>query len=940
MPNQVSIYSFTSNAGNTYQIFYDKDSREITTTGLGSSSENTVTEEELGYAEGQEITRFCYQGNLHIIRASLEYPFAYPEVLENRQECGFITPAPDCDLSATLATTDESAPGTFDGTITVNASTSSPPLSYSLDGNNYQSSNIFSGLNTGTYQVFAKDGAGCLWQDSVAISLSATPPPPSTSSTPFPWQEQLCYFFRLFAYDTGYTLREPNKWDALGIVGERDKDWHGWNFQYSDKNVQLEFTCGNGKEILEAIYEQFGNDAEVNLTYGYSFQGQDHILFDGKLNFNTYKLLRGRVAISVTRQDFNDKLQSRIDTKVSMAATESVEGVPITPPAPFETTLHAKEIIKSYSSQNPSTPVVTDQETIMGADTFYIHPDTSQPSLNEIEENYGYPLQFSEIEPVAGEKYNWRLDNDGFFNISINYQITLKLVLQTIFFANYTIRHYFRINGSTTQIGTTMSGAWAGSTSYTVPINVSASFSNLNLKAGDRVYFYSVIQTTVNGQPAAFGLSMILEQTSINITATSLERAPESLASMWLLHDVVDHGLRVITDNATRLRSRLLKTLGAGQPFDGEFSLYGLTNGFNIRRFEPSKRPLNRSVKATLQGLKAIANIGMGLEKEGAAEVVRVERVDYFYQDREIIAIVPDFYEEEVAPDLIYNEVEVGYDKYKSDGFNTLDEFNTQHEYLTPIRTNKNRYSAKSDLITSGYSIEDVRRQQYSEKPTSSYEHDEDAFLIALRRNGPAAFLPEKDEAFATVQNLISPTTAYNLRLSPKRNLLNHGSWISGGLAYKGISELVKNTSVDKNGDLTTQFLPTEPRPMGDESRTLLQEKAAVTVAGLNNGNYIYRPEKVTFRCSLTPDLVILINESLRGMRDSTKNYGYILVQKPNGTWQAIWPDKLTYNFAKERCEIIGKKKYQSPAQPVGTCCPWLVVNGCYLNVNEERLIA
>ncbi len=370
----------------------------------------------------------------------------------------------------------------------------------------------------------------------------------------------------------------------------------------------------------------------------------------------------------------------------------------------------------------------------------------------------------------------------------------------------------------------------------------------------------------------------------------------------------MDQIIKSITNTTSYLKSDLLKIVAPGS--DGDFSLYALTNGFQLRRFEPTERPLLLSLKTALSSIKAIAAVGFGFEYEGTDEVVRVEPIDYFYRDFEIMVIEEiASYSEEVEKSLIFNEIEVGYNKYKDDGFNSLDEFNTRHEYLTPIKTHKQKLVLKSDFIASGYSIEDTRRQQYNQTPTSSFAGDEEPFIIALRRDG-AGVKPETNEAFESVANLISPTTAYNLRISPKRMLINWRKWLSGMLAYKGVNELTKNTFADKNGALITQFASSETAVLGDVSRAALQENDNVSVQQLNNGAYLYTPETVTVECNLNPGDVLFINECMRGQADPLKNYGYLSIKKADGTYQQIWLNRLTYNFSTGKCELAGIKKW------------------------------
>jgi len=61
---------------------------------------------------------------------------------------------------------------TFDGTIRVTVSGGIAPFTYSLDGISYQSSNLFAGLASGPYTVYAKDSKGCTGQTNVTINLN------------------------------------------------------------------------------------------------------------------------------------------------------------------------------------------------------------------------------------------------------------------------------------------------------------------------------------------------------------------------------------------------------------------------------------------------------------------------------------------------------------------------------------------------------------------------------------------------------------------------------------------------------------------------------------------------------------------------------------------------------------------------------------------------
>jgi gliding motility-associated-like protein len=56
-----------------------------------------------------------------------------------------------------------------DGTITVTASNGTTPYEFSIDGVNYQSGNVFTGLTPNTYTVYARDAAGLTNKQNVTI---------------------------------------------------------------------------------------------------------------------------------------------------------------------------------------------------------------------------------------------------------------------------------------------------------------------------------------------------------------------------------------------------------------------------------------------------------------------------------------------------------------------------------------------------------------------------------------------------------------------------------------------------------------------------------------------------------------------------------------------------------------------------------------------------
>lgn len=59
------------------------------------------------------------------------------------------------------------------GTLIIYASAGIGPYTYSIDGSNFQESNLFVGLAAGNYSLFAKDSKGCLGTSTAVISAAA-----------------------------------------------------------------------------------------------------------------------------------------------------------------------------------------------------------------------------------------------------------------------------------------------------------------------------------------------------------------------------------------------------------------------------------------------------------------------------------------------------------------------------------------------------------------------------------------------------------------------------------------------------------------------------------------------------------------------------------------------------------------------------------------------
>ena len=124
---------------------------------------------------------YTYSVNGSSLSATTTYPGLvaniYNVTVQDANGCQFTTTVTITDLSGLSASitsiTNVSCNGGTNGSVTVAASGSLAPYSYSFNGGPFGASGTFSGLTQGTYTVTAKDANGC----TIAVPVTITQPP-------------------------------------------------------------------------------------------------------------------------------------------------------------------------------------------------------------------------------------------------------------------------------------------------------------------------------------------------------------------------------------------------------------------------------------------------------------------------------------------------------------------------------------------------------------------------------------------------------------------------------------------------------------------------------------------------------------------------------------------------------------------------------------------
>ena len=181
--------------------------------------------------------------------------------------------------------------------------------------------------------------------------------------------------------------------------------------------------------------------------------------------------------------------------------------------------------------------------------------------------------------------------------------------------------------------------------------------------------------------------------------------------------------------------------------------------------------------------------------------------------------------------------------------------------------------------------------------------------VITISRVSAGGFLTtEGSQPFDSVLNILSPSTSFNLRHSPKRMLYNWAKLINGGFFTKiGTSEIVFKQG-DGNVEATTQFNLAETCLLGDSARSIITEGGNVQIANLDGRAFLFLPIKISFSTSLSFEQLTDLKRCLRG-QDGIRDYGYVTVQNYCGVNEKIYITSLEYSPVTEEAQIEGYLK-------------------------------
>ncbi len=662
---------------------------------------------------------------------------------------------------------------------------------------------------------------------------------------------------------------DPVGWEETDEILRRDEKLHGVFWDYT---LKLEFYCGNGKEFIDAVFEAEDIDGEIKIliekTCGCDNDYEEQ--FTGKLNLSTLEREGNLSRVNIEGEGIAKLVKNRLDTKVNLNSLVGLDGLalPEMEFAPYDLTLHSKVIIIKSKLE------MEEETSYSGA---YLNNSDFGRTIFKVNVQFPVLLAYDDLAGLASPsdpmiRFDYGIDegipynpDPIFLNDSTPRSLNLKYIFNgTITESNnnpsaqaYNANIEYRI-GSVYDLATALY--------LTIPIPVVSPGNNMpvnididlndsrDIEIGANEYLWvtaQLISVVVNSGKTS-SINVIFTEASIELIESSTTEATTTKA--FGLFESLSRVFSSISGQVDAFRSEYFGRRNSefAYPSNGCGSFAAITNGFLIRGFPiedtteggeltQGGKPVFISGNELFESLNAIHNLGMGVEKTGVNTwAVVVEPKSYFYDPTVLLQLknIPNL-KINIANNYYYNKVTVGYEKWENEQVNGLDEFNSKREYSLPIKSTKNELTILSKLIASGYAIEFTRRKRYDTSRTEDYKYDNDNFIISLNHTTDGAGNPtsmdvaEKDENFPTVNNLISPETSYNLRLSPARNFLRWNPTINTGLLKKP-GQSHKFTYGEANYKMESQISDACP---GDYNDALLSESQDIQWDGENNND-------------------------------------------------------------------------------------------------------
>lgn len=695
-------------------------------------------------------------------------------------------------------------------------------------------------------------------------------------------------------------IEEPVGFADIVFNVKRDENWHGVFHEASTSDLGF---YGEAAQILEDAKENYGIEANVEFKATYRCDNGEYAdAIIGKLDFGQWVSSCGNeciITMPVEAQGCIMTLRNRYDQKVDvdsqlafdkLTVLENYAGInfPLTLPAKdLEARVEGYVTDDSYSD-NYGNLSPNDARILIYRPTYaderYNSISTGQLQGNNL--GFGFvdgtdatfpniitpqllfedlPQCYSELEMTFRLKGTFTAHSDD-----DDYQLVFGgIFAKKTSSSDSNLPYYAGLgcdpsgnDGEIQDFETVYCDASDNPTDISVPFDITFTITETPSE-GDAYFAYmSMFVARADELPENFSFSITFDpETSVLITGN--KSCPPTEANVSLIHETLSRVTEAITDRCLTVKSDYYGRVDS-QPYaaaeDGCGSLRVLTSGLKIRDAVEPK--YFQSLRDLFDGLTAIDNIGMGIE----ATELRVEPVEYFYQDSEILKFDHLPLARFILDEKYYTSIiKIGYKKWEVERVNGLDEINSNKEFRTSLTQVNNILDKQSGFVAGSYAIEVARQQGFATSGGADTTYDNDTFIICVRRGGYSGYEVEQGNV-TNAANFYSPQTVYNWRIRPMYNLMRWFKSVANSYVNL-INSASKLYFSAGTGNLTA-----EGELVGDckEETVVKAENDDLFSTDLVDNVPIWKPERVEFTYPLSIEEYQTIKSN---------PYGYITIE-------------------------------------------------------------
>lgn len=729
---------------------------------------------------------------------------------------------------------------------------------------------------------------------------------------------------------------EPQGWSEVVLNITRDDNWHGVFFEASSSTLIF---YGDGANLL--IAEKDANGLAAYATFrAEATCGETIDILEGSFDFGTYVKKCGNtcsVSIAIEKSGCILTMRNRYDQKVDLQSSVAFDkmtqlqdytGLDIN----LELTAQKLNIGNEANMQDtPVTEIITDNVNWGDSDGFnnykgYMCPplpvvtnaslgtfnaspivDICAPTVSATNRP-PYPdfPTTSATQSLSGDIICELTDTEAIFRIKGSAMVVFgggspapSVGMSVVIFrlpagldgtvaANWIEEYDVNI------VNLVASGTQAFDLSATVP---------LTIFQGDFIFFGIRTAGASLGQISSFSVTFDVETFFKLMSSSTCE---PSDADVTMINETGSRIIESITDRCLTMKSDYYGRYDS-EPYtssvDGCGSLRVLTNGLKIRNATTSNHFM--SMRDFFEGLKGIDNIGMGIEDNaitGFGQWLRIEPVEYFYQNIKVLSLpfIPTA-DSTLQSSMGYSVIKTGYQKWEVEKVNGLNEFNSNREFRTSLKTINNTLDVTTPIVAGGIPIEITRQQSFVTTGAADTKYDDETFIICVERGGYDYIVEKGNIDNAT--GIFSPWTAYNWRIRPMSNLMR---WFK--LIAQSYVNLVNSTSKLFFSSGTGNYTASGELPAGDlcklETGVIAEnhDLSKFDFANVDDFTPIYQPETVTFVYPLSiADYITLKNNP----------YGYIEYQCGTGKTERGFIKSIAYKPTQGEANFTLIKKWQ-----------------------------